>query len=297
MPKTKRQHNRVAVDYEVVFYWEDATGQVHSARPRARDTSNSGMRVESAVPIECGIDVCVEVPHYGVALEASVRYCVPEGNGFRIGVQFTSPNTQPADFGNGDIDYYEVLQLSQKADLETIHRVYRIMAARFHPDNPDSGNQERFLLLSEAYRILCDPFRRAQYDQFRATETRRPLPLFQSRAYVDEKEGEMNRRLGVLCLLYAQRKRTPDKPSIGLIELEELMSIPREYLEFTFWYLKQKRYVEMSSSADFCLTADGVDFVEEHAKARDILVRLLTNGGSKDDDPLRSRDFAPSQGA
>ena len=34
----------------------------------------------------------------------------------------------------------------------------------------------------------------------------KPLPVFQARAFVDEKQGEVNRRLGVLCLLYARRR-------------------------------------------------------------------------------------------
>lgn len=42
------------------------------------------------------------------------------------------------------------------------------------------------------------------------------------------------------------------------------MAIPREHLEFTLWYLKQKKYVERNQGADFSLTAGGVDFVEEH---------------------------------
>ena len=74
------------------------------------------------------------------------------------------------------------------------------------------------------------------------------------------------------------------------------MSIPREYLEFTLWYLKQKNYIEMNQGADFNLTAAGVDFAEEHTLARDMLLRLLTTG-----DPQVMResggqpDFAPSQ--
>jgi Mn-dependent DtxR family transcriptional regulator len=68
------------------------------------------------------------------------------------------------------------------------------------------------------------------------------------------------------------------------MELEEMMSIPREYLEFTLWYLKQKKYVEMDQGADYSLTAAGVDFVEEHTMAKDILLRLLTSGGLKDTD-------------
>ena len=224
-------------------------------------------------------------------------YCVPNGELFRIGVQFCSGSHQ-SNLTSAEIDYYEILQLSRKADMETVHRVYRIMAARFHPDNPDSGDPERFLLLSQAYRILSDPARRAQYDALRGTERHRPLPLFQARAFVDEKEGEVNRRLGVLCLLYAQRRRNPDHPSIALVELEELMSIPREYLEFTLWYLKQKRYVEMDQAADFSLTAAGVDFVEEHTLAQDILLRLLAGGGSRsaqETNPERPVHTASSQ--
>jgi curved DNA-binding protein CbpA len=34
------------------------------------------------------------------------------------------------------VDYYEFLQISPNADADTIHRVYRFLAARLHPDNP-----------------------------------------------------------------------------------------------------------------------------------------------------------------
>ena len=58
-------------------------------------------------------------------------------------------------------DYYELLQISPNAEPETIHRVYRLLAQRFHPDNRDTGNTERFHQLSEAYQVLSDPERRA----------------------------------------------------------------------------------------------------------------------------------------
>ena len=41
-------------------------------------------------------------------------------------------------------DYYELLQVSPTADPETIHRVYRLLAQRFHPDNSETGNASRF---------------------------------------------------------------------------------------------------------------------------------------------------------
>ena len=280
MQRIKRQHNRVAVEFEIAMYWEDAAGQVFNTRPRARDVSESGMRVESQVSIDAGTHVYMDVPRYAFPIEAVVRYSVPDVEAFRIGVEFSAATRHAMQAAAGQIDYYEVLQLSPNADIETIHRVYRIMAARFHPDNPDSGDQDKFLLLSEAYRILSEPVRRAQYDALRGTEQRRPLPLFQARAFVDEKEGEANRRLGVPCLLYAKRRRSPEHPAITLLELEEVMAIPREYLEFTLWYLKQKKYIEMNQGADFSLTATGVDFVEEHSPAHDILRKLLRGGTS-----------------
>ena len=61
-------------------------------------------------------------------------------------------------------DYYEVLQINRNADAETVQRVYRFMAARFHPDNSKTGDIERFLLLRQAYEVLSAPELRAKYD-------------------------------------------------------------------------------------------------------------------------------------
>lgn len=280
MSHTKRQHPRFPVVYEVTLYWEDPGGRVYTFRARTRDSSESGMCIESETAIEAtlqpGTRVFLDVPSYQTALEAEIRYCVHESGRYRIGLRLSNDGRSPMP-APGEVDYYEILQLSYNADPETIHRVYRIMAQRYHPDNPDSGDQARFLLLTEAHRVLSDPERRAQYDFRRGTVRRNPMPVFQSKAFVDDKEGEMNRRLGILCLLYAQRRRNPDRPSITLLELEELMAIPREYLEFTLWYLRQKKYVEVNSGADFSLTASGVDFVEENTPANDLLRNLIAS--------------------
>ena len=280
------------VDYNVIFYWEDVSGTVHTTRPRACEATDRGLRVECTMAIARGTEICVEIPRTASTMEGVVECCVAEGAMFRIDVQYMQNNENPTKKAEPDTDYYEILQLSPKADLDTIRRVYRIMAARFHPDNQESGNQERFLQLSEAFRVLSDPALRAKYDSVRGSRRPRPLPLFQAKAFVDEKEGESHRRLGVLCLLYAQRRRNLGHPTITLIELEEMMAIPREYLEFTLWYLKQKKYVEMDSGADYCLTAAGVDFVEEHSSAQDILVRMLASGESRTGGGLTSEQTA-----
>jgi molecular chaperone DnaJ len=65
-------------------------------------------------------------------------------------------------------DYYEVLGVERSAGSEEIKKAYRKIALKCHPDrNPgDKAAEERFKEASEAYQVLCDPERRAQYDRF-----------------------------------------------------------------------------------------------------------------------------------
>ncbi len=65
---------------------------------------------------------------------------------------------------NGFVDYYEILQLSPNADTETIERVFRYLAKKFHPDNKESGDVDRFRTIVEAHRVVSDPEKRAGYD-------------------------------------------------------------------------------------------------------------------------------------
>lgn len=64
-------------------------------------------------------------------------------------------------------DLYEVLGLEKGASEMDIKRSYRKLAAKYHPDvNKDSGADEKFKEITEAYEVLSDPKKRSQYDQF-----------------------------------------------------------------------------------------------------------------------------------
>jgi len=176
-------------------------------------------------------------------------------------------------------DHYEILQISPNADSETIHRVYRIMASRFHPDNPTTGDVERFLRLREAYQVLSDPARRATYDATHRSRQTEPLPVFWRRSFVDGIEGEMNRRLGVLSLLYHRRRTCDGSPGVSMLELERRMAFPREYLAFTLWYLRAKGYVALQEdNSDYALTGAGVDYVERCSLTNRTIRELLSAG-------------------
>ena len=64
-------------------------------------------------------------------------------------------------------DYYEVLGVSKTASKEEIRKAYRKLARKYHPDvNKESGSEEKFKEVKEAYEVLSNDQKRAQYDQF-----------------------------------------------------------------------------------------------------------------------------------
>ncbi len=66
-------------------------------------------------------------------------------------------------------DYYGILNVSPEASPEDIKRAYRKLALETHPDrNPNDHNaEERFKKINEAYGVLSDSHKRAQYDQYK----------------------------------------------------------------------------------------------------------------------------------
>jgi molecular chaperone DnaJ len=64
-------------------------------------------------------------------------------------------------------DYYEILGVPRGADPDAIRNAYRALAKRYHPDvNKETGAEERFKEINEAYGVLSDDQRRSAYDRF-----------------------------------------------------------------------------------------------------------------------------------
>ncbi len=163
------------------------------------------------------------------------------------------------------LDFYEVLQVNPTAEPDTIHRIYRLLAQRFHPDNRETGDAERFRTVHEAYTTLSDPVKRAQYDVLYHQRKQDRFKVVSTGGRAEEDfELEQVTRLTVLEALQTKRRLEPAGTGIGTIELEDLLGQPREHLEYTIWYLVQKKFVQRDDSARLLITADGIDFLEQN---------------------------------
>ena len=156
-------------------------------------------------------------------------------------------------------DYYEILQVSPRADRETIERVFRHLAKRYHPDNHESGNAEKFAELVSAYDTLSDESKRASYDVSYERDRQTRWKIFNQSTATSEISNDARIRLAILSLLYVARRNNVLEPGVGIIELERILSVPSAILEFQMWYLRENGWVERLTSGHFAITAPGVD--------------------------------------
>ena len=164
---------------------------------------------------------------------------------------------------NEFIDYYELLQLSSNADAETIERVFRHLAQKFHPDHNNLTNKDRFIQIIEAHQILIDPEARAGYDVKYRDYWNRKWRLASVASDMSELGDDKVARERILSLLYVQRRRTMKSPGLGEIEISRLLNTPLELVEFHLWYIRTKGWVERLDTGHLAITATGVDQVEQ----------------------------------
>jgi curved DNA-binding protein CbpA len=160
-------------------------------------------------------------------------------------------------------DHYEDLQVSPKADQETIERVYRLLAKRYHPDNNGSGAVEKFDIITRAYKVLSNPEKRAAYDATYEEKKGHVLKAYAQAAAPGGFAGDGHIRRQILSVLYIERRQDPEKAGVGLWRLEQVLGWPEKMLEFHTWYLKEKKWIERTDNGGFAITATGVDAVEQ----------------------------------
>jgi len=268
-----RQRIRNSLDAQEVTVILDATGSP-SSRLKARFVAHTPkiLRIHVSTVLGSGMTIGVageietSAGRHPLLGQYEVRACTPAGVGkYLVDLAPCVPPEEAPSAPSAiatDLDYYEILQVSRKADTDTIHRVFHVLAQRYHPDNPDTGNISLFRHLAEAHTILCDREKRAAYDIELAGEDKTRLRIFESLESTQGVQAELRKRQGVLRLLYTKRMTDPHDPALRARDFTDMLGCPMEHLEFCLWFLRDKRQILRSDNNRFEITSHGVEVFE-----------------------------------
>lgn len=266
-----RQRITDSLDASEITIILDATGSP-SSRLRGRYIGQSGEILKIQVPAALGSDLVVNIAgeidtgsgRLPVLGKYRVDSCKLAGPGrYHIELLPEEPPAPPQAPRESrptteELDYYEVLQVSRHADMDTIHRVFHVLAQRYHPDNRDTGSQDRFRQVVEAHAVLCDATRRAAYDVRLAGEDKVRLKIFDSLQSTQGVQAELRKRQGILRLLYSKRLTDPHQPALRGRDFAEMLGCPVEHLEFSFWFLREIKLISRADNNQYEITCHGV---------------------------------------
>lgn len=253
----------------------DASGSP-SSRLRGRflaHTGEDGVKIELSAALGPGTVVSVagevetETGRAPVLGKFQVSTCLLAGIG-KYHVQLVPyvkeapPPKTPKPVYFEDLNYYEVLQVSRQADTDMIHRVFHVLAQRYHPDNRETGNDDKFRQIVEAHRVLGDPELRAQHDIQLSEEDRGRLRIFDSLESTQGVQAEIRKRQGILRLLYTKRLTDPHSPALHGRDFAEMLGCPAEHLEFSLWFLRENKLLTRTDNNQFEITWQGVEAFE-----------------------------------
>ena len=249
-----------------------------SSRLRARflGTEGDGLKVQLTTAIGQGVLVSVagEIETVNGRIPVLGKYQIQSSKPAGIGiyhivlaaaptVQEEPPKPQQPASSPDDLDYYEVLQVSRLADTDTIHRIFHVLAQRYHPDNSETGNEDKFRQVAEAHAVLCDTQKRAAYDVRLAADDKIRFKIFDSLQSTQGVQAEIRKRQGILRLLYSKRLTDPYQPAMRGRDFAEMLGCPIEHLEFSLWFLRENNWIIRSDNNRYEITWHGVEAFEQ----------------------------------
>ena len=172
-------------------------------------------------------------------------------------------------------DHYEVLGVDPNSDSDTIQKIYAKLAQKYHPNNSETGNQEKFDAVNLAYETLADPLLRREFDRVKGINREERKPACSVREFFDALGREMDLRAALLCVLYDRRRTKPFTPSLSMRHIEAIIDATTEELTSALWYLKKRALVASDDKSSLQITVDGMDFLESNKPTADAVMPFI----------------------
>lgn len=136
-------------------------------------------------------------------------------------------------------NYYEILEVDQKASKEVIEKAYKVLAKKYHPDLQEEKNkkraEEKIKNLNEAYEILSDENKKAKYD-----EKLKQMKEEEERKKVEQHNEYINNIKGVYSNQYNNYKKEQElsKEANNILKKEYKKELRRLKMDAFFRKLK-----------------------------------------------------------
>jgi len=134
------------------------------------------------------------------------------------------------------MDYYELLQITPSATFDEVHKAYRALALRYHPDrNSTPDALSRMTAINEAYSVLSEPARRRDYDELRGKSPPFDIagPILRAAHETLLKQGWIAAQNTESTVLLEQERRTVRVYLVPRLDNVSLKKMGRRYTGFS----------------------------------------------------------------
>lgn len=163
------------------------------------------------------------------------------------------------------VDFYDVLQVNPNCDAKILEAAYHYLAKIYHPDHSGSEDTEKFNKVVEAYKVLRNSERRAEYDLLYSKNCSGDSLRFPtSDEFVIEENSALSDaddHARILMFLYHRRRENAQNAGVAGFYLQELLQCSDEHFEFHKWFLREKGFIVLTEQGTLAITIEGVDHV------------------------------------
>jgi curved DNA-binding protein len=176
-------------------------------------------------------------------------------------------------------DHYALLGIDPKSDSDAIALAYAKWSEKYHPNNPETGDPEKFEKVNLAFEVLSDPLLRREFDNLKGVSLEVGTPKFSGLMFFDALGRGTGLRLALLCVLYDRRRTRPFTPSLSMRHVENILQSTEEELNFVMWYLKQRGLIGSDDKSSLQITVAGMDFLEKNHPAAELVMPFIKATG------------------